>query len=318
MRATVAVVVALALIPPTASAFQTITIEANGLSKGDVFVVHGDQGKTSDEITVAYDLQSGEYVITHDVLEPLPPGCRAVGPGPPYKEVRCTALFVAGIYVYAGTGKDKVVSYLTVASGKPPKVSVQLGGDNDVFIGGDGDDEVVDEDDGGSDRVELGGGDNVASLGDGNNQLTGGDGSNQVSAGDGNQKITLGNGANTVSVGAGNSKIELGTGGSTVALGDGNSKVTVRGGTNRVSFGAGDSVFTGGSGPDTARLGPGGDIGVGGGGRDRLFGGPGIDRLFGGAAYDFLNGGPGRPDRCYGGAGGAKPIGCEIGIQYMP
>lgn len=222
--AALAAALAAVAIPADCFAFQTIAIEPNGLEPGEVLVIRGDQVKTSDEITVTLDPTTNEFVITHDVLEPLPPDCHAVGPGPPFKEVRCPAAAIVRVYAYSGSGKDKVVSSIEspgAALGR--EFLAFLGEESDFFEGGEEDDVVSGE--GGGDLVRLGGGDDFGRLGDGT------------------------------------------------------------------------------------------DRGLGGPGRDRLLGGRGGDRLYGGPAFDILNAGLG-DDRCFGGAGGAKPIGCEVGVNY--
>ncbi len=232
-----------AALPAASAAFQTIAIEPNGLEPGEVLVIRGDQGKTSDEITVGYDVVTGELVIAHDILEPLPPDCHSVGPGPPFKEVRCPGAGIVGVYAYSGTGKDKVVAHLETPLGALIRFFAFLGGESDSFEGGEEEDEVFDEEDGLGDVVVLGGGDDYATMG------------------------------------------------------------------------GGPDVVNGGPGADFAKLGTGDDHGVGGPGKDKFLGGPGKDRLYGGPAFDLLNAGRGY-DRCFGGAGGAKPISCEIGVHY--
>lgn len=162
-------------LPATGAAFQTITIEPNGLEPGEVLVIRGDKVKTSDEITVSFDETTNELVITHDIIEPLPPECHAVGPGPPFKEVRCPGLGIVGVYAYSGTGKDKVVAHLENPAGAlAMKFLAFLGGDNDRFEGGEEDDEAFGEE--GGDFVTLGGGDDYATMGGGADVFDGGPG----------------------------------------------------------------------------------------------------------------------------------------------
>jgi hypothetical protein len=174
-----------AALPATSAAFQTITIEPNGLEPGEVLVIRGDQGKTSDEITVRLDLETGELVLTHDILEPLPPECHAVGSGPPFKEVRCPALGIVGVYVYAGTGKDKVITHLESPTDALMHLLAFLGGESDFFEGGEEEDEVFDEEDGFGDVVALGGGDDYATMGGGPDVVNGGPGADFATLGTG-------------------------------------------------------------------------------------------------------------------------------------
>jgi RTX calcium-binding nonapeptide repeat (4 copies) len=302
--------------PAAAPAFQNVTLE-NG---GTTLRIVGDVGKTTDLVTIKYDAATNEYVITHDILT-APPGCRFEGGGPPYKLMRCPAKGISLILVDTGADADRFVLEDMIATNLlkdgiwyPPdllEVVVFMGLGNDKYEETSIQPPALPPAGVVAKRaVDMGGGNDGASLGSGQSTVV---------FGDGNAKLLATAGINTVAIGAGNSKIELIDGTNNVKIGAGNSQVAAKGGTNSVSFsGAGANTYTGGPGPDTVRLGPGSDVGYGGGGPDRLFGGPGKDQLFGGGAYDLLNGGPGRPDRCYGGAGGAKPISCEFGVQYMP
>lgn len=307
---------ALLAAPAAAPAFQNVTLE-NG---GTTLRIVGDAGKATDLVTIAYDAATNEYVITHDILT-APPGCHFVGNGPPYKLLRCPAAGIGLILIDTATEADRVnVEGLAFESLNkdgfwyPPdllEVVVFTGIGNDKYQ------ETTIQPPSlpplahpAKRSVDMGGGNDGAEIGPGESNVV---------FGDGNAKILATAGINTIAIGAGNSKIELSGGTNTVKIGAGNSQVTAKGGTNNVSFGgAGANTYTGGPGPDKVALGLGNDVAYGLGGPDRLLGGPGKDQLYGGAAYDLLNGGPGRPDRCYGGAGGAKPIGCEVGVQYEP
>jgi hypothetical protein len=307
---------ALVAAPAAAPAFQNVTLE-NG---GTTLHIVGDAGKTTDLVTIKYDSATNEYVITHDILT-APPGCRFEGNGPPYKLLRCPAKGIEFILVDTGAEADRFVLQDMIATNLlkdgiwyPPdllEVVVFMGLGNDKYEETSVQPPALPPAEVVAKRsIDMGGGNDGASVGPGESTVV---------FGDGNAKLLVSGGTNAVTAGNGTSKIELTGGTNTVKIGAGNSQVTAKGGTNSVRFnGAGANTYNGGPGLDTVQLGVGNDVGYGGGGPDQLFGGPGKDQLFGGAAYDLLNGGPGRPDRCYGGAGGAMPIGCEIGVQYMP
>lgn len=317
--------------PALAPAFQNVTIE-NGTLR-----IAGDAGKTTDLVTIKYDPATNEYVITHDIVS-APPGCHFEGNGPPYKLLRCPAQGIGlivvdtgndsdtfrledmvytnlnqeGIWyppdllevvVLMGTGNDKYQETTVTPPTLPPAAALAK---RAIDMGG------------GNDGAEVGPGANTIVFGDGSAKLVVASGTNTIALGDGNSQVTAVDGTNSVVFGNGASKFTGGPGADAATFGSGAAVFSGNGGDDRAVFGPGVSRFFGGSGADFASLGPGNDFGFGGPGGDRLLGGPGKDRLFGGADFDVLNGGPGKPDRCYGGAGGAKPIGCEFGVQYMP
>jgi Ca2+-binding RTX toxin-like protein len=335
--------------PAIAPAFQNVTIE-NGTLR-----ITGDAGKTTDLVTIKYDPVADEYVITHDILS-APPGCHFEGNGPPYKLLRCPAKGIGlivvdtgndsdtfrledmvytnlnqeGIWyppdllevvILMGTGNDKYQEITVAPPTLPPaaalaKRSIDMGGGNDGAVVGPGANKVVFGD--GSAKLAVAAGTNTIAVGAGNSKVELAGGVNSVTVGPGNSQVTATDGTNNVSFGSGASKFTGGPGADVAVFGPGTGTFTGNGGDDRAFFGPGVNHFYGGPGADFASLGPGNDFGFGGTGADKLLGGPGIDRLFGGADFDVLNGGPGKPDRCYGGAGGAKPISCEFGVQYMP
>jgi Ca2+-binding RTX toxin-like protein len=336
-------------VPAVAPAFQNVTL-VNGTLR-----ITGDAGKTTDLVTIKYDPATDEYVITHDILT-APPGCRFEGNGPPYKLLRCPAKGIGliivdtgndsdtfrledmtytnlsqdGIWyppdllevvVLMGTGNDKYQETAVQPPTLPPagvvaKRAIDMGGGNDGAAVGPGASTIVFGD--GSARLTIAGGTNQAALGRGNSQVSLAGGVNAVRLGDGNSQVVASNGTNTVNFGNGNNVFTGGPGADSATFGTGSGVFTGNDGDDSAIFGAGVNRFYGGPGVDSALLGAGNDFGFGGPGADKLRGGPGRDRLYGGADYDLLNGGPGKPDRCYGGAGGAMPISCEVGVQYMP
>src|SRR5436190_207631 len=100
----VTALVALSL-PALASAHQTISIDALPDGGGQLTITGDTRG---DLITVDFNPDTGELVLTHDVLDPIPAGCHPVGDGPPYKEVRCPAAGIRKIKIDTDGGDDKV------------------------------------------------------------------------------------------------------------------------------------------------------------------------------------------------------------------
>lgn len=336
---------------PAAPAFQNVILEGGG----STLHIVGDVGKKTDLVTIKYDPVTDEYVITHDIVI-APAGCRFEGNGPPYKLLRCPAKGITLLVIETGSEADRVkveeMSYTNINQDGvwyPPELlnvivfmgtgndkyeettilpptlpaaevfadrSIDMGGGNDGAVVGPGVNKVVFGD--GSAKLAVAAGTNTITVGAGNSKIELAGGVNNVTVGAGNSQVFAADGTNNVSFGPGASKFTGGPGADTAGFGPGTGTFTGNGGDDRAFFGPGVNRFFGGPGADSATLGPGNDFGFGGAGADKLLGGPGKDRLFGGADFDILNGGRGKPDRCYGGAGGAKPISCEFGVQYMP
>jgi Ca2+-binding RTX toxin-like protein len=319
--------------PGSALAWQTVTIE------GATLHIAGDNGKTTDEVTITIDYFAGDYVIGHDINMTTPPaGCHFEGPGPPYKVLRCPIKGIKRIRIETGDDRDKVDLDDLVVPGAPPvipdvylspeleQVTVNAGAGNDrvavntwkMIPGGytprlaahasavaPGTNPAVAEIDTGPgvDTVSADGGDNTVTFGDsGKFTGTGAHAVNKVSFGPGNSQLILTDGTNQVSLGAGNSKATVSGGANQVTFGAGTSTFTATGGTNAVVFGAGNSILVGGPGADAASFGVGNNSFTGGGGNDVARMGAGRDNASGGAGKDLLVGGRGN-DRLRGGAG---------------
>ena len=181
-----ALILALAsLLPATiASAHQKVTIEEGGGAFGDKgthLVIHGDD--RNDLVTVVHDPVKDEFLIGHDIEDPVPAGCYRDSIEP-FHILHCPAsLFPGGrVYIYTGVGNDKVVTSMRLGD----IVKAALGPGKDSFEGGDEDDEVDGEED--SDQ---------ASTGEGADKVKGGPGNDKASLGGGKDSATLGPGADT-------------------------------------------------------------------------------------------------------------------------
>lgn len=173
----------------TASAHQKVTVEEGGgfSDKGTHLVIHGDD--RNDLVTVTYDPAKDEFLIGHDIEDPIPAGCYRDSIEP-FHILHCPAsLFPSGrVYIYTGTGNDKVVTSMRLGD----LVKAALGPGEDSFEGGDEDDEVDGEDEndqastgGGTDKVNGGPGKDKAGLGPGNDSAKLGPGQDKGSGGEG-------------------------------------------------------------------------------------------------------------------------------------
>jgi len=175
-----AALLALAL-PAGAAAHQKVTIEEGGGFLGDVgthLAIHGDD--RNDLVTVIYDPLLDEFLIGHDIEDPIPEGCYR-DPNEPFHILHCPARLINGrIYVYTGVGNDKVV-----ISAKAKDVIVLtrafLGVGFDSFEGDEEDDEVDGEE--GGDQAKLGGGEDTFKGGKGGDKAFGGAGFDRLFGG---------------------------------------------------------------------------------------------------------------------------------------
>ena len=128
--------------------------------------------------------------------------------------------------------------------------------DDDVLLGGDGDDRIWGRD-----------GDDVLTGGGGRDRVWGGRGDDTIDGGDGDDRLDGGRGDDILTGGAGD---------------------------DRLSGGRGDDVADGGDGADRLYGGAGNDTLDGGDGNDVIYGGVGDDILLGGAGDDIIYGDSGR------------------------
>lgn len=165
----------------------------------------------------------------------------------------------------------------------------------------DGVSEFVRHDRNGRTIVDLGGGNNratVRQLQDGRLEITA-DGRRHLLSEQDSKRVTIrgGSGDDRISI-RGDVKTDLkisgGRGDDTLRGGDGNDQLYGGKGRDRVIGGAGNDRLAGGRGDDYASGGAGDDWVAGGRGRDVVHGRDGNDRVIGGAGKDRKDGGPGR------------------------
>jgi Ca2+-binding RTX toxin-like protein len=323
--AAVGVLVALGL-PATSAAHQIVTISSGEL------VIQGDVTKPTDEVTVTYDSVKDEYVIGHDIEDPIPPGCYRDAVEP-FHKLHCPARGIVKITVNLGGSRDRFkednlsLGYNLQAVYVPVDLRtlvVNAGPGNDIFEEEELNEAelaeqrmAVEEEEGEESRnpvmrdIEMGGdidsvtlhrGTNVVDF-EGGARFAGLGGANTVTIGGGPSSLTLGGGTNQIAVGPGNSKATASDGINTVSFGPGASTFTATGGTNTVLFGTGNSVFSGGAGVDAVTFGPGNNVFSGGKGSDFANLGKGNDSASAGPGKDTVRGGPGK-DTIRGGPGG--------------
>ena len=122
---------------------------------------------------------------------------------------------------------------------------ITLGGGDDVFVGGDGADEVFGG--GGNDDIRGGRGDDILHGGDGNDRLRGQGGRDTLYGGDGVDRLQGGGGADTLDGGEGADRLEGGGGRDTLLFDPGLSVVI----DAITMFEVEDTVVSGGNGIDT-------------------------------------------------------------------
>lgn len=239
--------VSLLALPSPASAHQTVSIDH------DILIIKGDE--RNDLVTIDYDSIKDEYIIGHDIEDPIPAGCYRDSVEP-FHKLHCPRSLVHGIFIETVDGSDSVVfGFDTTGFPGPILVQVSTGAGNDKFVGGPEDDDV--------------------DMGDGNNNVDTSGGNDQVATGDGNDKV------------------DTGPGDDKAFAGGGTDKVTTADGNDLANLGPGNDTGKGGPGNDTLKGAKGGDHLFGGAGVDWLIGGLGGDFLFGGGDNDKCKGGPG-------------------------
>ena len=193
---------------------------------------------------------------------------------------------------------------ITVGGGTPSEPGMTLIGDwrDNQLIGGSGDD--VAQGNGGSDYINLFGGNNVAhgswgndtilagsgndtvygngghdtiSVGDGQNRVYSGWGDDVITTGSGDDVIEAGEGLNRISSGAGNDQITTLSGNDWIDAGSGNNTISAGEGQNTVVAGAGNDVITTASGNDIIHAGDGNNTITAGEGQNQIFTGAGAD-----------------------------------------
>jgi Ca2+-binding RTX toxin-like protein len=164
-----------------ASAHQKVTIEeGEGFLEqlGTNLVIHGDD--RPDLVTVIYDPVLDEFLIGHDIEDPIPEGCYRDSEEP-FHILHCPRRLITGrVFVYTGVGNDRVVITAKVKD-IVESVKAFLGGGNDSFEGDEEDDEVDEEE--GNDQARTGGGADMVKGGPGSDKARGGPGPDRLLGG---------------------------------------------------------------------------------------------------------------------------------------
>jgi Ca2+-binding RTX toxin-like protein len=164
-----------------AAAHQKVTIEqGEGFLEhlGTNLVIHGDD--RPDLVTVFYDPLLDEFLIGHDIEEPIPEGCYRDSKEP-FHILHCPRGLITGrVFVYTGVGSDKVVITAKVKD-VVDSVRAFLGVGNDSFEGDEEDDEVDEEE--GNDQATTGGGADTVKGGPGSDKARGGPGPDRLFGG---------------------------------------------------------------------------------------------------------------------------------------
>lgn len=325
--------IALAL-PAVAQAHQIVRIE------GGQLIIEGDHTKEADEVTVVYDSVKDEYVIGHDIEDPIPAGCYRDAIEP-FHKLHCPASGITKIVVNLGNADDKFKSENlsdVIFTDKGPfilflpkdlqKIELNEGPGNDSYEEDEyteqelkairaaeqkeeeeeEDHEGQSEDHNGAPseaaatlRVDMGTGADSATLRRGVASFDFG----------GSARLTTLGGFNFVDIAAGGSHLDFAGGHNMVTVGNGNSRAMTSGGINWVTFGAGNSTYTAtggvnwvtfGTGNGVFTGGPGLDTAVFGNGNNTFNGGGGNDQATLGKGNDSAKGGPGA-DTIAGGSG---------------
>jgi hypothetical protein len=199
------------------------------------------------------------------------PGCAVVN-NSNQTVVACSPSGVARVRLNLNDGDD----FVALLDGVPETTmmggsgSDHLGshGGSDTVVGGPGDDEIRDDEDGrGADVLDGGPGNDAIVLGAGNDDVIGGSEVDTVTMGSGDDAVRLDDVANDGTVGEAknvHTDVEVVDG----ALGS--DKLFGHAAANILLGGPGNDVINGGGGPDVIE---------GGGGGDDLRGGPGLDRV---------------------------------------
>lgn len=163
------------------------------------------------------------------------------------------------------------------------------GSNDDVIVGGDGDDVLNGR--AGNDRVVTAAGTDIARGGNGDDSIFGSSGLNELHGNAGNDTIYGGNDVDTIFGGDGIDQI-FGLGGDDIidsGLGGVAGSAGIQQGDLVLGLGGNDTII-GGGGLDIFWGGDGDDILTGGGGENRIHGQTGNDTITGGPRADFLRG----------------------------
>ena len=203
-----------AALPAATAAHEVV------LLKDGTLTVLGDQaGKPADRVTVDYDPVKDEYLIGHDITNPIPDECYRDAVEP-FHILHCPASLVSEIDIDTGSAGDKVIfgpafggpNLSATASGITPDLTavVSTGGGNDSFTGGAEVDHL--NTGGGSDKATLGAGNDVANMGGGSDKASGGSGNDEIKGGGGSDKLKGNGGADSLFGGGGSDKLLAGAG----------------------------------------------------------------------------------------------------------
>lgn len=187
-----------------------------------------------------------------------------------------------------------------------PEPGLTLNGDwrDNRLIGGAGDDVAYGN--GGSDYINLFGGNNraygsygndIILAGSGNDTLYGNGGNDLIDAGEGQNRITAGWGNDTITSGAGDDTIDADGGCNRISAGAGNDRITTLwgddwidagSGNNVISAGVGNNSIVAGSGNDVITTGTGNDIIHAGDGDNVISASEGCNQIFTGDGQDVI------------------------------
>jgi Ca2+-binding RTX toxin-like protein len=178
---------------PSASAHEQFTI------KDGLLTVIGSIEKPNDLVTVTYDSSQDEFVIGHDIIDPIPDGCHRDAVEP-FHKVHCPASQISEILIQTSGGSDKIE---IIPDGVlfPANVTVEAGSGNDSFQGGPEVDSA--KMGGGSDKAMLGAGNDFAAMGGGSDKVYGGPGDDTLKGGGAPDKLYGGGGDDQCKPGGG-------------------------------------------------------------------------------------------------------------------
>jgi Ca2+-binding RTX toxin-like protein len=185
--------------------------------------------------------------------------------------VACSPTGVTSIFLKLDDGND-FVSVLdnvpsTTMDGSFDNDNLSSRNGADIVLGGPGDDEIFDDDNGGDDTLDGGADGDTISLGGGDDNVVGGTGADTVILDSGDDTVRLDDIANDGRAGEAKnirSDIEV---------------IDGSGGSDNLFGNAAANSFLGGTGNDLIDGGGGPDVLEGGGGADDLNGGPDVDRV---------------------------------------
>ncbi|BCW90363.1 hypothetical protein sos41_35310 [Alphaproteobacteria bacterium SO-S41] len=188
---------------------------------------------------------------------------------------------IESLVVRTGSGNDNL-TFADAPSGEFNASGADTGAGNDVVVAGDG-----------KFFLNLGEGNNQATVGNAQSDIMAGSGDDIIIATNGTTSINAGHGNNRITVGNATSVIQTGNGADIIIVGDGRAAIASGDGDDVITAGSGDSKIDGGNGNDTINAGGGRDELIGFEGNDSLDGGEGRDQVDGGNGDDILSGGNG-------------------------